>query len=29
MHRCYQIRPDWKVNAFMVDDVLAEIAALR
>jgi len=29
MHRCYQIRPDWKVNAFMVDDALAEISALR
>lgn len=29
MVRCYNIRPDWKVNAFMVDDALAEIAALR
>jgi hypothetical protein len=29
MHRCYQFRPDWKVNAFMVDDALAEIIALR
>ena len=29
MVRCYKIRPDWKVNAFMVDDALAEIAALR
>jgi len=29
MNRCYQLRPDWKPNAFMVDDALAEIAALR
>lgn len=29
LHRCYQLRPDWKVNAFMVDDALAEIIALR
>ena len=29
MHRCYQIRSDWKVNAFMVDDALVEINALR
>ena len=29
MDRCYQLNPDWKVNAFMVDDALAEIAALR
>jgi len=29
MQRCYQARPDWKVNVFMVDDALAEIAALR
>ena len=29
MHRCFQIRLDWKVNAFMVDDALVEIAALR
>ena len=29
MHRCYQLCPDWKVNAFMVDDALAEIDALR
>ena len=28
MHRCYQFRPDWKVNAFMVDDALAENFAL-
>ena len=27
--RCYKIHPNWKVNAFMVDDALAEIAALR
>ena len=24
MHRCHQIRIDWKVNAFMVNDALAE-----
>ena len=29
MDMCYQICLDWKVNAFMVDDVLAEIDALR
>ena len=29
MHRCHQIRIDWKVNAFMVDDALAQISALR
>ena len=29
MVRCYKIHPDWKVNAFMVDDALAEIDALR
>ena len=29
MHRCHQIRIDWKVNAFMVDDALDEISALR
>jgi len=29
MHRCRQICPDWKPNAFMVDDALAEISALR
>ena len=29
MHRCFQLRSDWKVNAFMVDDALAEIVALR
>ena len=28
MHRCFQILPNWKVNAFMVDDALAEIVAL-
>ena len=29
MQRCHQARLEWKVNAFMVDDALAEIAALR
>jgi hypothetical protein len=29
MDRCYQFHPEWKVNAFMVDDALAEIDALR
>lgn len=29
MDKCYQLRPDWKVNAFMVDDALAKIDALR
>ena len=29
MVRCYNIHPDWKVNAFMVDDALAKIAGLR
>eukprot|EP00253_Pinus_taeda_P028427 PITA_28427 len=29
MRKCFQTRPDWKVNAFMVDDALAEISALR
>ena len=29
MNMCYELRPDWKVNAFMVDDALAEIDALR
>ena len=29
MVRCYKIRPDWKVNVFMVDDALAEIVDLR
>ena len=29
MNRCYQRRPNWKVNAFMVDDALVEIDALR
>ena len=29
MHKCFQARLDWKVNAFMVDDALAEISALR
>jgi hypothetical protein len=29
MHRCYQFHPDGKVNAFMVNDALVEIVALR
>jgi len=29
MHKRFQAHPDWKVNAFMVDDALAEISALR
>ena len=29
MQQCYQIRPEWKANAFMVDDALAEISTLR
>ena len=29
MHRCHKIRIDWKVNAFIDDDALAEINALR
>ena len=29
MQQCYQICLDCKVNAFMVDDALAEISALR
>lgn len=29
MHMCYQIRHDWKANALMVDDALAEIIAFR
>jgi len=29
MRKCFQTRLDWKVNAFMVDDALAEINALR
>ena len=29
MDMCHQIRIDWKVNSFMVDDALAEISALR
>ena len=29
MGRCYQLCPDWKVNAFMANDALAEIDALR
>ena len=29
MDRCYQLCPGWKVNAFMVDDALDEIDALR
>ena len=29
MHMCYQFCPNWKLNAFMVDDALAEIIALR
>ena len=29
MHKCHQIHIDWKVNAFTVDDALAEISALR
>ena len=29
MHRCHQVDHSWKVNAFMVDDALAEIGALR
>ena len=29
MQKCYQVHSDWKVNAFMVDDALAEINALR
>ena len=29
MHRCHQGDHSWKVNAFMGDDALAEIGALR
>jgi hypothetical protein len=29
MHRSYQFHHDWKVNAFMVDDALVKIVALR
>ena len=29
MHRCHQVDHSWKVNAFMVDDALVEISALR
>lgn len=29
MDRCYQHCPNWKVNAFMVNDALAEIDTLR
>ena len=29
MLRCFQVCPDWRVNAFMVDDAMAEIIALR
>ena len=29
MHRCHQVDHSWKVNAFMVDDALADIGALR
>ena len=29
MQQCYQIRPEWNVNAFIVDDALDEMSALR
>ena len=29
MHMCHEVDHSWKVNAFMVDDALTEIGALR